>query len=73
MYSIIQGNKDKHTKKWHDFKIHEAVQKVTPIKYHVKNSNKTDPEEKKKKNTNIQIQADYKISPDQPHSDLNYI
>lgn len=44
MYSIIQGNK--HTQKKDDFKIHEAVQNVTPIKYHVlKTQNKTDPEE----------------------------
>lgn len=54
MYSIIQGNKDKHTKKnWH-LKIHEAVQNVTPIKYHVlKTQNKTDPEEKIQTNPSV--------------------
>lgn len=56
MYSIIQGNKDKHTKKWHEFKIHEAVQNVTPIKYHVlKTQNKNRSWGKKFKHTNPSV------------------
>lgn len=72
MYSIIQGNKHKKNTqiKRRDFKIHEAVQNVTPIKYHVFKS-KTDPEEKKIQT--YKSKPYYKITPDQPHSDLNYI